>query len=224
MTRKTQLKDFAPPSFKVRGGKQLKDFLRELSNNGVAYGGCDGSADEAFYFLGVSNILTFSTFHVPDNLTEVTVNELRASYAAYKDKANPDGYICDKEYYGGRVKEGDVFVTYNMNSYMDQKTKMFILPKEIVEQWQPYYKKPDSIVLEIGVAKNSVVVFKDKIVANASEVHVNGLRITVEQLSPKLRINTWETTVVEATLNIGCWKGVKLSELKEILATYDSLQ
>jgi hypothetical protein len=108
--------------------------------------------------------------------------------------------------YGDVDTKGEVFI-YSNNAYLYYTGK-----------WASV--APPAIQIRVGSERKTVTVIKGlSIKAEGLEINPSDLRALIGKL-PSVR--TWLVTLESATFKIGCWEGVTLNEIKQVLKAYDT--
>lgn len=136
------------------------------------------------------------------------------------------GYEVPYNLFDDKVLKGDLFIKHQLGckGYVPKNRQLneYILPKEIVETWEPVYKtKEQTYTLSNG---KEVTITKDYVVCAGESVKIEKFK-ELAQITSKLNntFHTWSLSLTEATFKIGCWEDVKLSDIQQIIKIYESL-
>jgi hypothetical protein len=141
------------------------------------------------------------------------------------------GYSCPSNYFGGVIIKGDVYIKslYHPDLYTPKRLfeddSQYTLPSEIVESWQPIYKK-DFVTIELGEPLTSFVIKK-----NIISMLINGSTIFTLQNQDIHDIDRAASLLdniegVTAKISIGKFpNSVKItsSDIEDIIFTQKSL-
>lgn len=170
--------------------------------------------------LNLSRTWDKDAFDSVENYREVTLEELNTS-------TKPDGYLVPCDMFEGKVLKGTVYITCGvLGAYCPANNRdLFLLPKEIVETWEPYFK-PKEVILIIGSSRGAnqfVTVGKNEIKVAGELVAISDIKALVDYYTGKYLINNWKVSIESPVFTIGCTKGVTLESLKTIINTYEKL-
>lgn len=152
-----------------------------------------------------------------DSYTEITFEQ----FEAYILKQTPImekkiiGYLSPFDLFNGNIKKGDILVIYSINKTIKNQglyvKKDFtsnsynILPKEIVETWEPVYEEKKEIItsFEIGIPA-SVITIKGTDIFNQGSVFSISDITDIKAMFVKSKINIKSVPVEVQMVQLGC--------------------
>lgn len=159
--------------------------------------------------------------------TEITTEQFRKYVLNQKENMKtPIGYKAPYDLFGGKVKKGTVYLvdrqhSTNINSCsFDKDEVMYNLPKELVEQWEPVYKK-QAVNLKISSSSGdfNVRISEDGIQAEGETISIQALYQLKDSAKIGTNIGSWEAFYSHVT--IGCKKSISLEEITRIITEYE---
>lgn len=134
----------------------------------------------------------------------------------------PVGYKVPYDIPSWSFKKGDVLTFSDNENFYSLNNKGKTVPKEIVETWKPSYK-PIKLIVNISKSRQ-VEVRIGKITAEGREISIDDLKTLIEP--PLSNLSGWIVGFSnnnEVSYKIGCWEDVTLSDLQDIIDSYNSM-
>lgn len=129
------------------------------------------------------------------------------------------GYKAPMDLYGKYIKKGDIYkVCINRDFYepVEGSNDSLILPKEIVETWEPVYKEViKSEIISLGTPARVFTVYKDLIEMKDGDGEIrNYSTADLESLLSKFRSSVWNGVNIDVTsMQLGCTMGTELRKV-----------
>lgn len=168
-------------------------------------------------------ILDNEYFHafteVQKGYTEITLEEFKKHILKEEtmEEKKIIGYLAPYDLYEGKVKKGTLFIKSSYSAlYYYTNNKEYVIPKEIVENWEPCYKTKEQ-VFNMGSFE---VVVKDGKAFHKNDDITNFVKRLIETFYNKdmYIIDNYRATVEDITFSkTGCQNNqTKLSDWKKV--------
>lgn len=179
------------------------------------------------YYSFENGILIKCSIEPNDN--ELTFDHFKLLFDGGEEEKEIEGYICPMDLYNGNVKKGELFnigmlgkANWYKPSRLGKDDQSFMIPKEIVETWDPIYKSKE-VIIKVGACKIPVHVIPGKRIW----VELNGkvTEIAIEMLTRMKGKDKWNGFEFFAdnftvTLNGETLSNVTLEEIQKVIKAY----
>lgn len=176
---------------------------------------------------GEEHILTDRPTYTEDNFYCIPISELKHLGILVEDKII--GYKVPQDLYGGNIKKGQTVKSINRIDkweVVETKNSGFLLPKEIVETWEPVYEevtRTETTTLKHSTGELVLLIEPGKSIIVDGEGDVTKYVFQAENLLsilPKGTLGDW--TIGVDFINIGCKKQIPVEDIQKALDIYNS--
>lgn len=202
----------------------VNDYFNKKLNTKAPY---NFTSDKKYVYSDITESIDYCSSK-PKDYTEITFEQFQ-KYVLNNTKTMDKeiiGYKAPKDLFGGRVKEGHLFIYRHKScgvDYYSAEGTYLDLPFDIVSDWEPVYKTSEKVLTlsngkQVKIRKGEILAVLDSI---SSKIELSEL---ITLLKPNLsRLKDWKIELSDATYKIGCWENITLADIKLIIKEYEEL-